>query len=1023
MALVCGFAVPSQGNAQYAAPGYASKFHVEDKFAGLTIDTQHPIDAGTTNHTINDFRPEPRDVFHLMDQVVDEKGQLQPLNFDPPSPEDQNHPGQQAIYGRNTWLLWCAGNEDFWDWLAQDAYGVSDFLRMLDSRKRGTRFRDLGLINQPGLKASTRPGPYGLYLDEVERFLGDEGEYKPFGGAKPPFRKGNDLQSDGVNPMVYGYPSGVIGLRLFPNPKFDEAARKRWNAEAFYNDPVYAKDPRTVRPFLVGMSCAICHVAVHPLNPPRNPEEPQWSNLSSIIGNQYFRTSAAFGSSVERGNFIWHYLSSQQPGTIDTSMVTPDHINNPNAMNAVFELPARLTRARLNPAEVQGAVAQTLPGEGTANRLIARVLMDGADSIGVFGALARVYLNIGLFHDEWNKCSNPIIGMVPQKPFSVEVCRRNSVYWRVNENFRIGYLAQFFLWDNRAANGQRVQCSTSAMRLKDAREASGDGGEAKRFVELPENQRHWDEAKAAKGSVVFARNCMVCHSSKQPTGYAVEFALNPPAPATNWQSSAVNPEKLVLPMKWANWEDFKRSPAYTRYAAQAQDLAGNGDPAKVEEFRRENFFSTDLRVPVSLTETPSGRALATNAKDHQVWAEYSSDTYRRLPAVGPIPYYDPFTKRDDNFQPDGNGPGYFHVPSLVSIWATAPLLHNNALGKYVADTDEARRVSVAGRLEMFDDAIEKLLWKEKRGRSPSGEGGLRETADAIWRGSDPGWIFRTDMETELRIPNGHIRHLVMGVLPGFVPGWLLPLVVAALDHPWIAPFLLALLSLALLLWLPRGFFYLLELTGIALLTIIPLLGLHYLLPWPIWLLPLALIVGGLAWINCCPPAKTVATTSGKSGFAETGSGAAKDWRWVTYLLARWGGAVALVVTLLGLFVVIWAGREFVNGQLGDLRFGPLPKGTPVNALMNINPESSNFDLLAAVRGLTATVGQLRADDRRPPALRMNDAQRLALFEKTAGPALMRVSKCPDFVMDRGHYFGEALSDEQKRDLIAFLKTL
>jgi len=42
---------------------------------------------------------------------------------------------------------------------------------------------------------------------------------------------------------------------------------------------------------------------------------------------------------------------------------------------------------------------------------------------------------------------------------------------------------------------------------------------------------------------------------------------------------------------------------------------------------------------------------------------------------------------------------------------------------------------------------------------------------------------------------------------------------------------------------------------------------------------------------------------------------------------------------------------------------------------------------------------------------------------------MEFSKCPDFVVNRGHYFGTSyfneepgLSDGEKRDLIAFLKT-
>jgi len=46
-----------------------------------------------------------------------------------------------------------------------------------------------------------------------------------------------------------------------------------------------------------------------------------------------------------------------------------------------------------------------------------------------------------------------------------------------------------------------------------------------------------------------------------------------------------------------------------------------------------------------------------------------------------------------------------------------------------------------------------------------------------------------------------------------------------------------------------------------------------------------------------------------------------------------------------------------------------------------------------------------------------------------GPALLALNKCPDFEVNRGHYFGTglvpgepALSDDDKRALIEFLKT-
>ncbi len=62
----------------------------------------------------------------------------------------------------------------------------------------------------------------------------------------------------------YGYGTGIVGLRLFPNPAFDEAAAKKWDPERFYKDPTYYKDKTLVRPYRVGMSCGFCHVGPKP---------------------------------------------------------------------------------------------------------------------------------------------------------------------------------------------------------------------------------------------------------------------------------------------------------------------------------------------------------------------------------------------------------------------------------------------------------------------------------------------------------------------------------------------------------------------------------------------------------------------------------------------------------------------------------------------------------------------------------------------------------------------------------------
>ena len=55
----------------------------------------------------------------------------------------------------------------------------------------------------------------------------------------------------------------------------------------------------------------------------------------------------------------------------------------------------------------------------------------------------------------------------------------------------------------------------------------------------------------------------------------------------------------------------------------------------------------------------------------------------------------------------------------------------------------------------------------------------------------------------------------------------------------------------------------------------------------------------------------------------------------------------------------------------------------------------------------------------PPDVSDEDARKV--FDKDV-PALLSVSKCPDFIVNKGHYFGSNLSDADKEALIEFLKT-
>ena len=72
------------------------------------------------------------------------------------------------------------------------------------------------------------------------------------------------------------------------------------------------------------------------------------------------------------------------------------------------------------------------------------MLKDGSDSVGALGALNRVYLNIGLFSEEWLLHFRPLIGGQEITPIKIADARKNSVYWQATEQ-QTPYMARFFL--------------------------------------------------------------------------------------------------------------------------------------------------------------------------------------------------------------------------------------------------------------------------------------------------------------------------------------------------------------------------------------------------------------------------------------------------------------------------------------------------------------------------------------------------------------------------------------------------
>jgi hypothetical protein len=514
----------------------------------------------------------------------------------------------QETRGRNTWILWTAGNQRFWDVMARQGTGTGDLLKAVDSRRRHNRFHEGGLINQPDFKTPESADRYGLWIDEGPQELA-------------------------VDASVYGRPSGVIGLRLFPNPAFDANAASRWNAERYYTDRSYFEDTHLVRPYMVGMTCGFCHVAFNPERPPKDPESPQWSELSSAIGNQYLRASRVFAAAATPDSFAMQVLQSWPRGTIDTSFLATDHLNNPSSINPIFSLASRLTVAH---EEEIGPGSLSLPGE-KQKMSVPRVLKDGADSVGIVGALSRVYVSIGEYSEEWLRDHDVLVGARPQRPFSIARAQQGSVYWQTTAT-KLDNVASFLM----RMTPPKLQAVSMLTTV--------------------------DAGTITQGKIAFAEHCAGCHSSKQPG------------------------DKIL-----------RGSPEYRRWM----------DAAVVQpDFLSNNFLSTEERIPLTTVRTNAARALATNATGGHVWNDFSSDTYKGLSSAGFIEVQSPLDGSPHNFELPSGGPGYYRVPTLQGIWATAPLLHNKSIG------DSSSDPSTAGRVAAFEDAMTKLLWPQLR--SPQG---------------------------------------------------------------------------------------------------------------------------------------------------------------------------------------------------------------------------------------------------------------------------------------------------------------
>ena len=337
-----------------------------------------------------------------------------------------------------------------------------------------------------------------------------------------------------------------------------------------------------------------------------------------------------------------------------------------------------------------------------------RVLKDGSDSVGALGALNRVYLNIGLFSEEWTAAL--------QRPGRRQAHLADQDRGRAEE---LGVLA-----GDRAADA-----GTSLYFLNP--KVTGPH----KLQDAPGGEQHLSKDKAVltRGKVVFAEYCARCHSSKGPE----------PAPGVDPGGQAGKDYLVAFKRYWL----WTKTPEFKEKMRQI---------VLADDFLDDNYLSTELRIPTTLLKTNACSSLATNALRGDIWDNFSSQTYKELPAVGKIKVHNPITGEARVYEMPAGGRGYTRPASLISVWSTAPFLLNNQIGKFDPSP------SVEARLGSFNDSIEKLLWPEKRDK------------DKVLGDKVPGLIDRTTETSYLRVPAGYLPDTLQdlrGPLQRYLP-WL-----------------------------------------------------------------------------------------------------------------------------------------------------------------------------------------------------------------------------------------------------------
>lgn len=393
--------------------------------------------------------------------------------------------------GRDIWFKSTFGGEKFFSLILPHApFNLPLGFEELLTSDRSARFQTYGVINDPDCKA------------------GDAG---------------TGFQDQCPDPAA----SGIVGIR-----KIADGSGKT----------------------LIGVTCAACHAGFNPERPPQNPNEPTWYAIHPTIGNQYIQIGKIFSARLSPHDPRYQVFQTWAPGTVDTTAIENDHINNPGIITQFFNLPNRpffdLTQ-NSQPLRVHRS------GQG------------GEDDTGCENAALRVFFNIGM-------------------------CARECM---------VGHLA------NGPGGTQtpisQAECAAACPDYQQAKASVSDmcafmqTTKPPRLQKAPAGNALIDRTVLAEGKQVFERECASCHSNGR---YGIRNVLSDDAIhpvkdigtnscralTTNWQAGHI----------WAEFssDQYKARPTEGPGFYRDVPLLGLWATAPFLHNNRLGPFSTDYSV-------------------------------------------------------------------------------------------------------------------------------------------------------------------------------------------------------------------------------------------------------------------------------------------------------------------------------------------------------------------------------------------------------------------------------------------